>query len=323
MLRACLILSCMMAIGGASAQTIVTPVDPLRLESDDFARLRDPADWTGLAVSRIEFRDDRAFWRMYRIANVTKPAGPLWYVPHDNENAAFQAALVEVRSWGGVAVVVEEARAVTGPDSRFNGDVAYGEPIDPNRNFRPDTAAFTRAVLADLGNPARLIVALHTNAPGFDASAVTCPGWPRPAGNSGSGEISVLVCNDIYTTRRSVARRWPFDDTDSVIILPYLADRPAWSAFCGPRIAAADANMMLERVAHSDGSLSNYAVQRGLPYVNLETQDRGTTADGLDDATGRLVRMVDLVMERCATIAGAALRPPLAPPPAEKRRRRR
>lgn len=295
---------------------LTSKVDPLRMETDDFLRLRDPAVWDGLSVERLEFREDRIFWRLYRIVNTRRPSGPLWYVPHDDENAAFQAALVEVKSYGGVLLAVEEARSVAGPDARSNADVAYGRPVDPNRNFGPDSPEFTNVVLAELGNPARLMIALHTNAPGYDSSQVTCPGWPKPSGDTGSGEISVLVCNDIYTTRRSARQGWPFDDTDSNVILPYLDGRLSWSAFCSQRLGTADPNFMFERVATSDGSLSNYAVQHGLPYVNLETQDRGVDPAGLADATGRLVRMVDIVMDRCAAIDGLALRPPRVPPAA-------
>lgn len=289
-------------------QEIVTGVDPLQMATDDFIRLADPALWTDLKVTRIEFRDDRAFWRLYRIVNLRKPSGPLWFVPHDNENAAFQAAVYAVRSYGGEVIAVEEARSVNGPDSRMNGDVAYGRSIDPNRNFRDDSPAYAGAVLADLGDPARLIVALHTNEPGYDSKESTC--GPPPPAYTGKGEISILLCNDLYTPRRSVSGRWPFDDTDSVAIVSYLGDRAPMSGFCARPLADADMNIMFEHVVTSDGSLSNYALFRGLPYVNFETQDRGVTPEGLGDSRSRLLAMIGVVMERCAPIEGLALRPP-------------
>jgi hypothetical protein len=57
--------------------TQVTSVDPLTVEDDDFARHRDPAEWKGLAVSRIEFREERAAWRLWRIENARHRRGPL------------------------------------------------------------------------------------------------------------------------------------------------------------------------------------------------------------------------------------------------------
>lgn len=301
-------------------QRIVTPVNPLMMATDDFTRLADPTLWQGLDVQRIEFRDDRAFWRLYRIANIAHPGGPLWFVPHDNENAAFQAGLWAVRAYGGVLIAIEEARSVDGPDSRMNPDVAYGQPIDPNRNFRDDSA-YAAAILSDLGTPPRMIVALHTNEPGYSLSSSTCA--PPDATYTGKGEISVLLCSDLYTPRRSVSGRWPYDDTDSVAIVSYLGDRTPMSGFCARGLWDADMNIMFEHVVQSDGSLSNYALFHGQPYVNFETQDRGTSPEGLADASSRLLAMIDVAMARCGPIGGLRLAPPPPPAPRETERRRR
>jgi len=321
MVRALIILlSLLMADAASAQQRIVTPVDPLTMATDDFTRLADPALWDGLTVTRVEFRDDRAFWRLYRIDDARKPDGPLWFVPHDNENAAFQAAIYAVRAYGGQVVAVEEARSVDGPDSRTNGDVAFGKPIDPNRNFRDETPTYASEILAGLGNPPRLIVALHTNEPGYDAASSTC--GPPPPAYTGKGEISVLLCNDLYMPRRSVYADWPFDDTDSVAIVSYPGSGGPGDGYCVRALAEADMNIMLERVMTSDGSLSNFALFRGLPYVNLETQDRGTTPAGLGDARSRLLAMIEIVMDRCAPIGGLSLRPPEPVRPGKRKKRR-
>src|SRR5690348_682983 len=73
-------------------------VDPLSIADDDFARHRDPAEWRGLAVERVEFREAPVRWRLWRIVNSARLRGPLWLVPHDNEHGAFDAALVAVRA---------------------------------------------------------------------------------------------------------------------------------------------------------------------------------------------------------------------------------
>ncbi len=324
MVRALIILLSLLTASAASAQVapqrIVTPVDPLAMGTDDFTRLADPALWDGLAVTRIEFRDDRAFWRLYRIDSARKPNGPLWFVPHDNENAAFQAAVYAVRAYGGQVIAVEEARSVVGPDSRMNGDVAFGKPIDPNRNFRDETPTYAREILAGLGDPPRLIVALHTNEAGYDSASSTC--GPPPPAYTGKGEISVLLCNDLYMPRRSVYGDWPFDDTDSVAIVSYPGSGGPGDGFCVRGLADADMNIMLERVMTSDGSLSNFALFHGLPYVNLETQERGVTPEGLGDARSRLLAMIGIVMDRCAPIEGLSLRPPRTSEPARPPRRK-
>ena len=324
MVRALAILFGVLIAPAASAQVaplqrIVTPVDPLRMASDDFTRLTDPALWDGLTVTRSEFRDGRTFWRLYRIVNRRRPAGPLWFVPHDNENAAFQAAVYAVRAYGGEVVAIEEARSVAGPDSRLNGDVDYGRPVDPNRNFRDATPAYAREVLAGLGDPPRLIVALHTNEPGYDSSESAC--GPPPPADTGSGEISALLCNDTYSPRPSVLAAWPFDDTDSVAIIAYPAAGSPADGFCARPLAEADANILFEHVVTSDGSLSNYSLLHRLPYVNVETQERGATPAGLGNARSRLLAMVDLAMARCAPVEGLALRQPPASAPLHRKRR--
>lgn len=305
----------------AQVQKIVTPVDPLALASPDFRRLASPALWDGLSVSRIEFRDGRTFWRAYRIVNARKSTGPLWFVPHDNENAAFQAAIFAVRSYGGVVIAVEEARSVDGPDSRENGDVDYGSPVDPNRSFYAEAPTYADAILADLGARPRLIVALHTNEAGYDAWKSSC--LPRNAGDTGKGDISILLCSDTFAPRRSVARAWPYDDTDSVAIVAVRSGADLASGYCARPMVAADMNVIFERVVTSDGSLSNYALFRGLPYVNLETQERGVDPVGLAVARGRLLGMIETVMTRCSPIEGLGLRPPVYEPPAAPKRKRK
>jgi len=104
-------------------------VDPLTIPQEDFARHRSPATWRGLHVERVDFAEERARWRLYRITDPRRPRGPLWFVPHDDENAGFEAALVGLRRYGGTIV------AVDGGGRRRNRTVAFGPAIDPNRNF--------------------------------------------------------------------------------------------------------------------------------------------------------------------------------------------
>ena len=94
MIRAALALAAWGALTAPSEdRTAITRVDPLSVQDDDFARHRDAGEWRGLRVDRIDFRVERATWRLWRIADTAHPHGPLWFVPHDNENAGFEAAL--------------------------------------------------------------------------------------------------------------------------------------------------------------------------------------------------------------------------------------
>ncbi|MBX4390269.1 hypothetical protein K4H03_29745, partial [Mycobacterium tuberculosis] len=72
-----------------------------------------------------------------------------------------------------------------------------------------------------------------------------------------------------------MSRTWPFDADDSVAYVACGSGRAPRSAWYGKALALADFNVVFERVSVSDGSLSNYALLRGIPYVNFETQERG------------------------------------------------
>ncbi|WP_374134849.1 hypothetical protein [Sphingomonas sp.] len=293
-----------LALTASIAQTS-TPerVDPLIVADDDFARHRDPALWQGLSVTRIAVEEGPVSWRFFRIVNTAQPAGPLWVVTHDNENATFAAMLIALRSYGGVAIIVDSGARDDDDSARFNWFTG-GRPIDPNRHFDDRNPAYVGAVLGDLAGHQRLIVALHTNEPGFDPALTGCGG----VRGAGAGNISVRLCSTRWHPVAAPVARWPFDDEDSVALVAYLATKPQGSARCGPALVAAGYNVVFERVARSDGSLSNYAVQHGLAYVNVETRDRGTTAAGIADARGRLIAMIDGVMERCADVPGVSLR---------------
>lgn len=271
------------------------PVDPLTLADDDFARHRDPATWRGLAVTRIEFQEERGSWRLFRIANTAKPRGPLWFVPHDNENAGFEAALAGVRKHGGVIIAVDSG--ITEDGKRRNAAVDRGRPIDPNRNFRDGYPRYANTILADYARGASPIIALHTNSPGFDTAASHCNQSDRP----GRGEVSIRFCDDVMQPHPSQSRAWPFDDDDSLAYVAWRSGASPWSAWCGRALATADFSVVFERVAVSDGSLSNYTLLRGMPYVNFETQERGIDPARLAESRNRLVAMIDRALNLCTT----------------------
>ncbi len=265
-------------------------VDPLTLAHNDFARHRSPATWRGLTVTRIDFSEERATWRMYRIADPKRPHGPLWFVPHDDENAGFEAALVAIRRYGGTIV------AVDGDGGRRNGRVAFGRSIDPNRNFHDGLPRYPSQVLAAVNAGAWPIIALHTNSPGYEGNRSTC----RRGGNTqGEGVISIRFCNAVLTPSASQTRRYPFDDDDTVAFATWRATQAPSAAYCRDAMVRADWNVVQERVVNSDGSLSNYAVLHGLDYLNFETTETGLDPTALAAARDRLTWMVDRAMAMC------------------------
>lgn len=275
-------------------RTSTVRVDPLAVQDDDFARHRDPAEWRGLSIDRIEFDVERARWRLWRIHNIGRPHGPLWFVPHDNEDAGFEAALVAVRRHGGTLIAVDAGVAQDG--ARMNAAVAYGDPVDPNRNFDTALPGYARRILADL--PAGMpIIALHTNAKGFNTGESRC----NQSDAQGSGVISIRYCDDVLRPSPSQSRRWPWDDDDTVAFATHRAHAAPESAFCARQMVAADFNVVFERVKTSDGSLSNYAVLHGLDYLNFETLETGLDPSALAAGRDRLVHALDRALAMCGS----------------------
>lgn len=305
MLRTALTLAASLLLAGAAEpRAMVSAVDPLTVHDDDFARHRDPAEWKGLKVSRIEFRDERAAWRLWRIDNMRQRKGPLWFVPHDNENGGFEAALEAVRTHGGTIIAIDSGVAGNPDGGRMNRAVDYGRAIDPNRNFDDALPFYAREVLAAhrAGAP---IIALHTNAPGFDTRDSSC----NQSDPNGSGVISIRFCDDTLIPSASKNRAWPFDDDDSVAFATFRAKDTPSQAWCRDQLVALDFNVVQERVVTSDGSLSNYAVLRGIEYLNFETRDRGLSDEGLAEMRKRLMYMINHALEACAPNVKAVRRP--------------
>lgn len=296
MIRYALLAASWLALSASDpARPTVTRVDPLSVQDDDFARHRDPAAWKGLSVHRIEFREERADWRLWRIDNARRRRGPLWFVPHDNENAGFEAALAAVRRYGGTIIAVDAGLAPESDGERMNQAVRYGRPVDPNRNFDSALPGYAEAILGWHGH-GMPIIALHTNAKGFDPSDSRC----NRSDPSGSGVISIRYCDDTLIPSASQGRAWPFDDDDTVAFATFLAKGSANDAFCRDQMVAADFNVVQERVVTSDGSLSNYAVLHGLAYLNFETLDPGLESRPLAAARNRLTHMIDRALAMCA-----------------------
>jgi hypothetical protein len=271
-----------------------------QLADDDLLRNQGVAGFLeGISVSERRFSENGFDWHLIRFANSTKPDGPLWMVPHDDENAAFDAMIGALKQYGGVGIAVN-----SGPGS-LRRQAGFGlcgvqagktSSCDPNRNFAPRSPLFTAAFLSQRpkGQP---VIALHTNTHGFSGD-----------GQGGRGDITI-VDRDAYRRGKIKARAGgilavdPQPDManyDTLGLTAYLASAgkpPARSAKCGQAIADAGVHFWHERVAQSDGSMSNYLVlnQPDIPYFNAESR-----ADiDLALSASRHAIMVKAYLDRC------------------------
>lgn len=210
-------------------------------------------------VSQVTFREGGRDWTIQTVRNTARP-GPLWVLPHDNEQAAVDTAAYALAQYGGTAVLVE-----TG-GRRTNG------AIDPNRHFNggrsrcagPTASRYIAAMLGDRSRRAP-VIALHTNAPGV-------------AGRRGSGSISIRTPGKDGTAYPGNSPSGPLASPDSLVITAVSGKGKTDSrtAALVDALNAAGVNALVETTsaATTDCSLSHYAALNGIrPYVNIEVVD--------------------------------------------------
>ena len=106
-----------------------------------------------LCANRISFVDNGRKWNLILVRNTKQPNGPFWYLPHDNENTALDAAVYAAKKYGGGFLAVEA------------GGNRYAGGKDPNRNFSAGST-YTKSIIRiiDTFKPAQMpYLALHNN----------------------------------------------------------------------------------------------------------------------------------------------------------------
>lgn len=258
------------------AQAHWNPVNLATIADDDIARHRaEPGYLAGLAVTERRFTERGFDWHLLRFTNSAKPDGPLWVVPHDDEDAAFEGAIAALKMYGGTLLAVN-----SGPGSlrRQAGSGVCGvkpakvSSCDPNRNFDAKTPVFTKAFL-DERKVSQPIIALHTN------------------GAGAAGDFSLLDI-DAYAQGRIILRGGAYRaknptpqmenyDTLGLIAYPAREGGPNAAAIkCRNALNVAGIHFWHERVVKSDGSLSNYlALERpDIAYFNAESREENALA---------------------------------------------
>lgn len=238
------------------------------LNDDDIGRHSgDPKYLEGLSVSDTKFSENGFDWQLIRFTNLAKPDGPLWMVPHDDENAAFDAMIDAVKLYGGVGVAVNSkgwGRMQPGYGT-CGASARIVSSCDPNRNFDARSAIYAAAFL-DLRPAGQPIIALHTNKPGY---------------GNGAGHISMLAVSkqDSFYGNGSVAA---LDNPDTFGLMSYKIGSPTPPSLtqCQVALNAEGVNFWKERVGASDGSMSNYLIlnRPDITYFNAESRQEADLA---------------------------------------------
>lgn len=257
--RLALPLTAALALAGCNADTLPTlsagaAGDPACRSPAELSDRDDRlAAFADACASETRFSERGANWTVHTFDSGRR--GPLFVLPHDDEDAALSTAAWALQRYGGAATVVESG------GSRFVGG------IDPNRNFdagrldcgKPGgrSERFVEAMLAPRGRP---VIALHTNSRGAAATggsgsvSIRAPyagatAFPSPSASGGRASEDAMVI--------LASRRGPDDGR-----IRRLAER----------LNDAGVHVLVETVdtARTDCSLSHYAVAHGLAYANVE-----------------------------------------------------
>ena len=241
---------------------MVQDCKPFKSSQDPDFKRNVSANDDGLLCYRVErVKEAGRSWLIQTVAHTENLDGPWWYVAHDNEDAAFDAALYAVRAFGGGFVTLE-----TGEKRSF-----YGQ--DPNRNFsktgqrclakRHGSSKFTQAIMAKFEGVNWPILALHTNENGYNEKG-------------GSGTVSVDRQAEGVKGFRSAEIAAAFEDEDVVVITAGDQRFPSGNKVVTVnKMRQAGLNVIHEHVRQSrnDCSLSNYLVLNDTrSYFNLEAQ---------------------------------------------------
>jgi len=244
-------------------------VDPGAVNDSDVARLAAILRESGLCVRQEHASDGGFDWTFTVVENLTTPGGPVWYLPHDNENAAFDTAVHAVRNHGGRLIAVEAAdnRSFRGQDPNRN----FGRTADVAASCRDQRAAapnYTDYVMAYLKPAPVAYLSLHSNDPGYNGD-----------GRGGAGTISVFRKSSVM--RGFAAPNPPnaaFRNGDNAVLFAGTEAYGNSSDAQRKRAALNDAGMnaIYEHVTWSrnDCSLSNYILLNfnDKPYYNVEVQ---------------------------------------------------
>jgi len=285
---------------GNPASWNVIQIEALKTIDDDVDRNFGRTDFfEGIAVSETRFSENGFEWHLIRFKSTQHSDGPLWMVPHDDENAAFNAMITAVKTYGGVGITVNSGSGSSRLQSGYGTCGVRSGPsrsCDPNRNFDAKSPIFTGGFLDQLttGQP---VIALHTNSPGFSGD-----------GKGGRGQITIV---DIAAYQRgeikprsggllAVNPAEQMANPDTLGLTAYLAreGKPDDAkSRCGQSIANEGIHFWHERVSKSDGSMSNYLALNRPEIAYFNAESRGEV--DLEIASARHDVMISAYLKNC------------------------
>lgn len=250
--------------------------DQIRTSSDsDVRNSADAIIRGGLCYSVKPVKEHGKVWTFQTFANLAHPDGPVWYLPHDNENTAFKAAVYAVAAYGGkfLALHTKDQRNLKGTDPNRNFGLTLKEVAACKSISGRPTPEYTKEVMRAFKGRSEILT-MHNNTNGGTVSAAHSDakntGMPAP---KNSRRISDDMDDFIYVTGARPPSR-PSEAKDDAIAL-----------------RKAGVNVVYEFVTlrNTDCSLSNHAALNNKRYFNIEAQH---------GRLGPQKKMIDALMAR-------------------------
>ena len=93
---------------------------PFYAEDKDVRRMRDEISKREICYGRIKMSDGGRNWHLTLLLDPNHE-GPLWYLPYDSDDAAFDSAVYALQNYGGLLITPEnkDNRNIDGQDPRF------------------------------------------------------------------------------------------------------------------------------------------------------------------------------------------------------------
>jgi len=221
-----------------------------------------------MCVHMLSFDEGQYLWWMVLVYNPNKVKGPFWFLPHDDENTAFDSTVYATQKYGGGFLAV------------ISNDNRYYKGQDPNRNFGESKQ--TAQICKQQNHPAplyskyvfKVINSFRKSNMPYLAMHNNKNGW---YGNGGSGGISILK---ISTTVRSypskgvlVGKSKGIRDEDSLFYIAGTEANPPAAKLKALLDAGMNVKYEVVNKKNNDCSMSNYVVlvKRG-NYYNIETE---------------------------------------------------
>jgi len=242
---------------------------PLSSASDAPDLKRNSWSMGDLCANRISFYDKGQKWNLLLVRNTKQPQGPFWYLPHDNENSALDAAVYATNTYGGGFLSVEASGK------------RYASGKDPNRQFK-NTSKYTRNIFKIIDTFKRKdmpYLTLHSNKDGHER-------------HGGDGTVSMRVSSSRTKTypagKIELGKREGLNDEDNLVYLAGMTtDKQQIKALNEMGIHV---KYELVNNASNDNSMSNYVAlnKNRKTYINIESEDGDT---------GTQKEMIDKVMK--------------------------